>query len=100
MTVHQCSTLAEVRENIDRLDRRIIPLLAERAGYVAQAGALKQQKSQVVDHERIEAIISKVRHQAIEEGMDPDLAENIYRAMINAYIMYETHIWKDLHPEE
>jgi chorismate mutase len=29
--------MTEVRDNIDELDRRIVALLAERGGYVAQA---------------------------------------------------------------
>ena len=36
MDVH-CHTLEEVRTQIDRLDRQIVTLLAERGAYVAQA---------------------------------------------------------------
>jgi hypothetical protein len=36
------STLDEVRANIDRLDRQIVSLLAERGGYVLQAARLKE----------------------------------------------------------
>lgn len=93
----KCDSLEQVRENIDRLDRQIVPLLAERTGYVMQAAAFKETKSAVVDNERIEAIILKVRHLAIEEGMDPDLIEHIYRAMIAAYIIHESQEWKRLH---
>jgi isochorismate pyruvate lyase len=88
-----CASLAEVRDNIDRLDRLIVPLLAERAGYVAQAGRLKDSRDKVVDVPRIEQIIAKVRALAGDEGMDSDLAERIYRAMIDAYIAYETGVW-------
>lgn len=95
----ECKTLAEVREHIDRLDRQIVPLLAERASYVEQAPNFKATKHQVVDNDRIEAVISKVRHLAIEEGMEPDLAENIYRAMIDAYIVFEAKVYTKLHPE-
>ena len=34
-----CSHMAEVRAHIDALDAQIVPLLALRCGYVAQAGA-------------------------------------------------------------
>lgn len=93
----KCETLEQVRENIDRLDRRIVPLLAERAGYVEQAARFKETKSAVVDNERIEAIVLKVRHIAVEEGTDPDLIEHIYRAMINAFIIHESQEWKKVH---
>ncbi|CAA7621604.1 chorismate mutase [Magnetospirillum sp. UT-4] len=95
----QCSSLAEVREHIDRLDRRIVPLLAERAGYVAQAAGFKPDKAAVVDTDRIEQIVLKVRHLANEEGMDPDLIEHIYRAMIEAYIVFEAKEYTRLHAE-
>lgn len=95
-----CKNLAEVRQNIDRLDRQIVPLLAERAGYVEQAAGFKPTKAAVVDTDRIEQIILKVRHLAIEEGMDPDLVEHIYRSMIDAYIIHEAKVYKKLHPEE
>ncbi len=95
----KCETLEQVRENIDRLDRRIVPLLAERAGYVEQAAGFKATKSAVVDNERIEAIVLKVRHIAVEEGTDPDLIEHIYRAMINAFIIHESQEWKKVHGE-
>lgn len=95
----ECKNLQEVRENIDRLDRRLVPLLAERASYVTQAAGFKPTKAAVVDPERIEEIILKVRHMANEEGMDPDLIEHIYRSMIDAFILYEAKIYKKIHPE-
>lgn len=95
----ECKNLTEVRENIDRLDRRIVPLLAERATYVAQAAGFKATKAAVVDPARIEEIVLKVRHMAIEDGMDPDLAEHIYRSMIEAFIVFEAKVYKKIHSE-
>lgn len=95
----ECKSLAEVRENIDRLDRRIVPLLAERAGYVEQAAGFKATKAAVVDPARIEEIILKVRHMAVEEGMEPDLIEHIYRSMIEAFIVFEAKVYRKIKPE-
>jgi isochorismate pyruvate lyase len=95
-----CKSLDDVRAHIDRLDRQIVPLLAERATYVAQAPIFKETKHQVVDRDRIEEVISKVRHLAIEEGCDPALVENIYRAMIDAYIVFEAQAFLEVHPEK
>ncbi len=36
-----CQTLGEVRDNIDRIDRDLIKLMAEREKYVAEAGRFK-----------------------------------------------------------
>jgi len=93
----QCKSLADVRANIDRLDRQIVPLLAERSGYVRQAASFKQDKAAVVDIPRIEEIIAKVRHMAVEHGGDPDLIERIYRSMIDACIVFEAQEWAKLH---
>ncbi len=95
--MNTCADLAEVRLNIDRLDRDIVELLAERAGYVEQAAGFKATKAQVVDNDRIEDVILKVRHLANENGTDPDLIEHIYRSMIDAYIIHESQVWKRLH---
>lgn len=95
----KCESLEQVRENIDRLDRQIVPLLAERAGYVEQAARFKETKAKVVDTDRIEAIVLKVRHLAMEEGTSPDLIENIYRAMIDAFIIHESQEWLKVHKE-
>ena len=51
-----CSVMDEVRAQIDALDRRIVPLIAERSFYVAQAGRIKADPALIVDRERIEAI--------------------------------------------
>lgn len=95
--MEDCKDLADVRRNIDRLDREIVPLLAERAGFVELAAKYKLHRSQVVDNDRIEDVVSKVRHLANEYGTDPTLVENIYRAMIDAFIIHESQVWKRLH---
>ncbi|SEH34203.1 chorismate mutase [Magnetospirillum fulvum] len=97
MTV-SCGSLAEVRANIDRLDRLIVPLLAERARYVSQAAGFKPDRDAVVDVPRIEDIIIKVRALATENGTAPDLIERIYRAMIESYIAFEDGVWASTHP--
>ena len=39
--VEHCESMADVRRNIDALDLRIVALIAERSGYVAQAARVK-----------------------------------------------------------
>jgi isochorismate pyruvate lyase len=95
-----CTDLADVRRHIDRLDRQIVALLAERTSYVEQAAGFKASKSQVMDRDRIEDVINKVRHLATENGMAPELVENIYRALIDAYIVHESHVWTKLHKDD
>ena len=84
-----CRTLGELRQEIDRLDRRIVALLAERSGYVARAAEIKDSRSAIVDDKRIEQVIANVRAEARARGADADLLEAIYRAMIAAFIAFE-----------
>ncbi|MEO5372799.1 MAG: chorismate mutase [Alphaproteobacteria bacterium] len=92
-----CGSLDEVRRNIDRLDREIVVLLAERSQYVRQAARFKPTRSDIVVPARIEEIVTRVRHVANELGADPELMEKIYRAMIDAFIWHEARAWADLH---
>ncbi|WP_293206888.1 chorismate mutase, partial [Parvibaculum sp.] len=46
--------MPEVRREIDRIDRQLVKLLAERQGYIEQAGAIKGERTAVRDNARIE----------------------------------------------
>src|SRR5271163_1884556 len=59
-----CETLAEVRQNIDRIDHAIVALMAERGKYVAEASRFKKDPAAVSAPARVEAIIAKVRADA------------------------------------
>ncbi|MFQ5785319.1 MAG: chorismate mutase [Alphaproteobacteria bacterium] len=85
-----CTTMAEVREQIDDIDRRIVALLAERSGYVSQAARIKATRAEIVDHARIEEVVAKARAAAGTAGLDADLAERIFRPMVDAFIAFET----------
>ena len=82
-----------MRENIDRIDRQILTLMAERGQYVAEAGRFKANPAAVSDPVRVEAIIAKVRKIAAEDGLSPDVAERTYRAMIAAFTDFEREDW-------
>jgi isochorismate pyruvate lyase len=88
-----CATLVEVRDNIDRIDRAIIALMAERGQYVAEAGRFKANPAAVSAPARVEAIIAKVRTIARQNGLAESVAEKSYRAMIAAFEDYERDEW-------
>ena len=88
-----CADLTELRGEIDRLDHDLVALLASRTGYVARAAQLKKNRAAIVDQARIEQIIAKVRFQATGLGVEPQVIEAIYRAMIDAYIAYEQRMF-------
>jgi isochorismate pyruvate lyase len=90
-----CKTLGEVRSNIDRLDREIVRLMAERGRYVHEAARFKANPAQVEAPERAEAVVKKAMALAEQDGLSPKVAEAAYRAMVRAFIDYEQGIFAD-----
>ncbi|MCS3575026.1 isochorismate pyruvate lyase [Bradyrhizobium elkanii] len=88
-----CKTLGEVRSNIDRLDREIVRLMAERGRYVHEAARFKANPAQVEAPERAEAVVKKAMTLAEQDGLSPKVAEAAYRAMVRAFIDYEQGIF-------
>ena|SRR6478672_6143937 len=87
--VKPCTTMHDVRREINALDDVLVPLLVERVGYMTQAARIKQDASQVRDEARIKAIVERVRERTCAEGGDADVMEAIYRSLMEACIAYE-----------
>lgn len=81
--------LEEVRANIDRIDTMIIKLMAERQFYVKEAARFKKSDREVKAPERVEAVISRIKNLAIQQGLDDNIAEAVYRTMINGFVLKE-----------
>jgi len=79
----------EVRAEIDRIDRALVDLIGERFTYVDRAWKLKQSPSEARVPWRIQQVIDKVRAQATDKGVSPDLCEALWRQMIGWFIQYE-----------
>jgi isochorismate pyruvate lyase len=97
--IRECSSLDEVRAEIDALDRKIVALIADRAEYVKQAATFKKNTDDVKAPLRVEQVIEKVKKLAQETGVDQNVLEATYRAMINGFIASETeHFNKRVQP--
>lgn len=84
-----CESLNEVRANIDRIDRQIVELLAERGGYVKQAARFKKNTEDVKAPKRVEQVIANAVALAREFGADTVVTERVYRSMVSAFIEAE-----------
>lgn len=82
----RCNSLEEVRQQIDSIDHEVVGLLARRGKLVAQAAAFKQTTDDVRAPARVEQVIAKVRGIAAQTGASPQVVEQVYRAMIAAFI--------------
>ncbi len=88
-----CRTMAELREQIDLLDRALIDLLVQRASYIDRAIALKPTEGLPARIEpRVAEVIANVRATAEAEGFDPDLAEDLWRRIIEWSIAREERV--------
>ncbi len=95
----QCKDMSEVREEIDRVDRLIVPLLIERLGYIAQAGHIKADRGAVRDNWRVEDVVSKAKKTAAELKGNEAYIEDIYRHLIEWSINHEFGVWDTVHDE-
>jgi isochorismate pyruvate lyase len=84
-----CTSLDEVRQRIDVIDRSLVSLLAQRGKLVTQAARFKKTTDDVRAPARVEQVIEKVRAMAGETGASPEVVEQVYRAMISAFIAEE-----------
>lgn len=91
-----CNTMPEVRDEIDRLDREIVPLLLERLEYISQAGRIKTDRNTVRDNDRVEDVVSKVLSKAQEQNGNTRYIEEIYRHLIEWSINFEFDVWDEL----
>ena len=88
-----CRSMAELRDQIDRFDRQLIGMLAQRATYIDRAAELKPGEGLPARiPARVEEVVSNVRAGAGEAGFDPDLAEQLWRILIDWSITREEQV--------
>ncbi len=89
MEIKKCHTLEEVRCEIDALDTQIVALIAARNGYIHQAASFKNSVDEVKAEERVDFVLQKVRHQALSQGLNPNLISKLYELMIEEMVESE-----------
>lgn len=88
-----CAAMEEVRAEIDRLDRILVGLLAERQRYIEAAGRIKPRADEVRLPWRIEDVVAKVLAEADKQGLSKRIAEPVWRQLIDRCIDHEHGIW-------
>jgi isochorismate pyruvate lyase len=88
-----CTSMAEVRQGVDALDRALVSLLAERQGYMDAAARIKTDRNVVRDVARIEDVVAKVKAAAREAGLSEAIAEPVWRTLVDRCIAYEFRVW-------
>lgn len=91
--------MAELRGEIDRLDRELVALLARRARFIDRAVELKRPigwPARIED--RVEEVVARVRAAAGGAGLDADLAERLWRELIEWSIAREARALGETEP--
>ncbi|PWW74609.1 hypothetical protein C7212DRAFT_282882 [Tuber magnatum] len=83
------TTMAEVRANIDDLDRQIVVLLGERMRFIEAAARIKPNREAVRDQWRVDDVLTKVGETADKVNFSKKLVQKIYAELIEASISHE-----------
>ncbi|MBZ6378754.1 chorismate mutase [Pacificimonas flava] len=81
--------MAEIRDGIDELDRRIVALLGERMRYIEAAARVKQDRDVVRDEWRKADVIDKAAQAAEDHDFPPALVREIYEVLVEGSIAHE-----------
>ncbi len=85
-----CTSMAELRKEIDALDESLVKMLALRSTYIDRAIELKPGEGIPARAEdRVEEVVRRVRAAADRNGLDPALVETLWRALIEWSIARE-----------
>lgn len=88
-----CETMADLRGQIDRIDRALLDLLAERARYIDRAVVLKPRENLPArTTDRVAQVIANVRKGAEDRNLDPDQIERIWTDLIETAIAHEAKL--------
>ena len=88
-----CETMIDVRKGVDAVDRALVTLLAERQRYMDAAARIKPNRDAVFDQARIDDVVAKVLAAAQTAGLSCDIAEPVWRLLIDRSIAHEFSTW-------
>ena len=91
-----CKSMIEVRQGVDELDEILVLLLKRRQGFMDAAARIKPEFSHVRDEARIEQVVSNVLIHAKTHDLSPDIAEPVWRLLIERCIAHEGAVWAKL----
>ncbi|MFZ9109746.1 MAG: chorismate mutase, partial [Ilumatobacteraceae bacterium] len=81
------SNLDDLRKQIDDIDAAIIELLAQRMEVCREVATLKSQSNTaIIQPQRVREVLTTRRQWAINNDVDPDFAEQLFRILLS-----ETH---------
>jgi isochorismate pyruvate lyase len=89
MTLKKCNTLDDARLEIDKVDEKIVELVALRNDYIKQIAHFKNSIEEIKSDDRVADVVSRVRTRAIELNLSPNLINDMFVRMIDEMIESE-----------
>ena len=81
--------MAQLRAEIDRLDQKLVELLSQRQRYIERAAEIKAYRHEIRDEARIADVLEKVTAAAQSAGLSPELAQAVWRELMERSIALE-----------
>ena len=95
MDIKKCKTLDEARIEIDKVDNKIVELIALRNAYIKQIAHFKNSIDEIKSKDRIDDVINRARTKAIELDLSSNLINDIYIRMIDEMVESEISEFKN-----
>ena len=90
-----CGSISEIRDAIDKIDMEIIQLFTLRHDYVKEIVKFKSgDEESIVASERKELVFKQRKAWALEQGLDGEMIEEIFRLLIKRNIQIQFDIQK------
>tara|TARA_Y100000768_G_scaffold81857_1_gene58289 strand:+ start:165 stop:443 length:279 start_codon:yes stop_codon:yes gene_type:complete len=87
--------MADLRLELNKIDSSLLSLFKDRFNLIHEASIIKKNTNEIRDYERIEEVISGIRAQSEELGLDPNSMEYLWRFLIELSIRYEINHFDD-----
>ncbi len=85
----ECTEKSHIREEIDRVDRQLVALFAERDSYIRRMAHIKTDPSQARVEHRVKDVLDKVLALLESHELAPDLYMQFWEDLIEVNIAYE-----------
>ncbi|MEM6414321.1 MAG: chorismate mutase [Pseudomonadota bacterium] len=96
LPAEDCRTMADVRAQIDRIDRELVSLIAERTQYIEAAARIKDHADDVRVDWRVNDVLSKVNEYALKLGVPTTITSEVWKGMVEQSIRHEGRVWHSI----
>ena len=90
MKAGDCTTMDDIRANIDRIDADLMALFSERWSFIRRAAEIKAERGLPADiPARVAEVRYNARRNAAAHDLDPDFYDRLWSGLIQHAIAYE-----------